>query len=112
MPLASTSLPMAGFVAAGSWVPVSVSCVLVMPLSPPDARRTSLVRDRVRDAQVAALSAVVAEDEVGHAARLPFTLDLVGQSPHDLDAVRTKRLRLRKFDVRAVPAAGCQHGRK
>src|SRR6478672_7144818 len=110
MPLASTSLPIAGFVAAGSWVPVSVSCVLVMPLSPPDARRTSLVRGRARGCAKGAPSAVVAEDEVGHAARFRFTLDLVGQSPHHLDAVRAERLHLRKLDVRAVPAAGRQHG--
>src|ERR1700712_1534405 len=104
MPLASTLSPIAGFVTAGSWVPVSVSWVLVMPLSPPDAAPASFVRGWV---WVPRRSAVVAEDEVGHAARLGLPLDLVGQPPHDLGTA-LELLDLGDLDLHPDPAADGQ----
>src|SRR5689334_2729190 len=99
MPLASTSLPIAGF-----WVGCSCvagCCVLVIPLSPPDARRCVVASWFGRGA---ARSAVVAEDEVGHAARLGLPLDLVRQSPDHLGAA-LELLDLGDLDVHPDPAA-------
>src|SRR3954452_1269756 len=110
MPAASTSLPIAGFTAAGSWVPVSVLevSVLVMRLSPPDAGGASIVRGcGMPGVPRRSSSAVVAEDELGHAARLRLTLDLVGQSPHDLRAP-VERLDLGDLDVHPDAAADGQ----